>query len=286
MKFRFLGIALALVTTQAAFAWNELGHMVAASIAYGRLAPSVKTECDRLLAIGGNGKAQTFIDAGPWADDVRRERPETGPWHYINYHFRTDGKATELQPEPENVEVAIAQQLNILKDHSQSDATRADALRFIIHFVGDAHQPLHAVARDTDEHPSGDKGGNDFLITAPEGLTPKPKNLHSLWDAGCGLFAGRRSTRPLSATKLAEVNIFAEQLVGNYRAVVIEAAKDLNPHTWTQEGLALAKAQVYGLSENATPDESYLNKGREIAGKRIVLAGLRLSSLLNKALGS
>ena len=82
------------------------------------------------------------------------------------------------------------------------------------------------------------------------------------------------------------MNIFAEQLVGNYRAVVIEAAKDLNPHTWTQEGLALAKAQVYGLSENATPDESYLNKGREIAGKRIVLAGLRLSSLLNKALGS
>lgn len=285
MKLRVLGVIVSLAATQAALAWNELGHMVAASIAYKRLSPSVRSECDRLLLIGGNGKAQTFIDAGPWADDVRRERPETAPWHYINYHFRTDGKPTDQQPEPENVEVAIAKQVDILKDKLQTDAVRADALRFIIHFVGDAHQPLHAVARDTDAYPTGDRGGNSFTITPPEGLVPQPKNLHFLWDEGCGLFAGKRASRPLTESKTAEVTAFGDQLLTNYGSIVASQARDLDPHTWTQEGLALAKAQVYNLKEGGAPDEQYLKQGRETSGKRIVLAGLRLSSLLNKALG-
>lgn len=285
MKLRIFGAVWVLAMTQSAFAWNELGHMVAAKIAYGRLKPSVQAECNRLLLIGGNGKSQTFWDAGPWADDIRRDRPETGPWHYIDYHFRTDGKPTDQKPDAENVETAIQKMSAILGDKSQTDEARAEALRFLIHFVADSHQPLHNVARDTDEHPTGDRGGNDFPIIAPEGLVPAPKNLHFLWDEGCGLFAGRRQTRPLSEKNQAELATFADQLVANYGGAVQSGARDLNPSTWTHEGLALSKSQVYSLTQGAVPDAEYLRKGREISGKRVVLAGFRLAGLLNKTMG-
>jgi S1/P1 nuclease len=283
MRTRSLLWLAALPLFVPAYGWNDTGHMVTGAIAYARLDHKAKTEADRLLKIGSTETTSDFMTACVWADDIRRTRRETGPWHYIDYHFRSDGKPTPSKPDAENVETALAKFTAILKDPSQPDADRADALRFIMHFVGDSHQPLHAVSRDSDAMPDGDKGGNAFMIIPPAGLTPQPKNLHSLWDQGCGLFNGTR--RPLSEGGVSKIQDLASSLTGKYADEESRAAKDLDPTDWTHESLKLAQTQVYSLQEGSEPSEEYLEAGRITAGKRIVLAGLRMANLLNKLIG-
>jgi len=266
-----------------AWSWDDTGHMVASAVAYERLTPTAKAEANRLLAIGGDSKTQDFLGASAWADDIRRSRPNTGPWHYIDYHFRSDGQPTSNQPDSQNVENAIKVFTGVLADRTQPDAQRADALRFLMHFVEDSHQPLHCVSRDSDEYPQGDRGGNEFSIVAPDGLSPVPHNLHALWDEGAGLFPHYR--RPLSADSETAIYALADRLAAQYGAHEAKMADDLNEHDWTQEGLKLAKNKVYGLTEGATPDPSYLAMVQAVAGQRIVLAGMRLAHLLNKLLG-
>ena len=259
--------------------------MLVAAIAEKGLKPKVKAECTRLLQIGADARNSDFITTSPWADDIRRDRPETGPWHYIDFHFRTDGKPTANKPDTENAVWAIDKFSAVLKDKTKSDAERSEALRFLIHFVGDIHQPLHATARDSDEHPKGDKGGNDFRVTAPEdfkGISRPPRNLHSLWDFGGALFHGEQ--RPLSAESRARILAQANELSQALPPKAFKAVADLNPNDWAAESFAASKSVVYNLQEGTVPSSEYMTKAREVASRRIVLAGYRLSRLLNELL--
>lgn len=249
--------------------------MAAATIAYDELKPDVRKKVDALLASTGSD----FIEASTWADDTRTR--ETAPWHFTNQHFRTDGKPTTNKPEGENVVWAIRKFSGVLADHSASGSAKTEALRYVIHFVADVHQPLHTVARDTDALPDGDRGGNDFHIEPPTGLDPRPHNLHFLWDMGGGLFP--RVHRPADASDEQTIRSFAARLLKDYpapqRAVAVS-----DPEAWAREGLELAKREVYDLQEGSTPNAAYLANCRRISGQRIVLAGKRLAALLNKIL--
>ncbi len=282
---RTLAIGAFVLVSACSQAWIDTGHMIIAAIAQKNLKPNVLAECERLLKIGADAKNTDFVTTGPWADDVRRDRPETGPWHYIDYHFRPDGKPTENRPDAENAVWAIEKFSAILKDKSKPDAERADALRFLIHFVGDIHQPLHATARDTDEHPKGDKGGNDFHIVAPDdfkGMSRPPRNLHSLWDFGGGLYHGE--PRPLTDEGRGRVMTQADSLMKQLPPKSFSAVADLNPEDWAQESFAASKSVVYNLTENTVPSAEYMAKAREVSSRRIVLAGYRLGRLLNQLL--
>lgn len=280
---RFLIGALLLATSAQAFSWSDTGHMVIAAIAERQLKPQALAEAQRLIAIGGTERTSTFLTAACWADDTRTR--ENGPWHYINLHFRTDGKATTNVPEPENAAVAITRFQKVLADRTRPDAERADALRYLLHFVGDLHQPLHAVARDTDEHPQGDRGGNEFRIQPPayaaEAERP-PRNLHSLWDSGCGLF--HYEPRPLNGESERHVRLQADTLLAALPKEDAREATILDPMVWASEGLALAKSVVYNLPENTVPGDAYLKAARTAAAKRAALAGHRLAALLNNTL--
>ena len=267
-------------------AWIDTGHMVIATIAERGLKPKILAETERLLKIGGDAKNADFVTTSPWADDIRRQRPETGPWHYIDYHFRSDGKPDTNKPDAENAVWAIQKFSAILQDKTKSDAERAEALRFLIHIVGDIHQPLHATARDTDELPTGDKGGNDFRITAPPvfgDMTRPPRNLHSFWDFGGGLFRGE--PRPLSSESKARIDALATKLTAEYPAKAFKAVSDLNPDDWAKESFELSKTVVYDLKEGSTPSDAYVQKAQDVSGHRIALAGYRLARLLNQLLG-
>jgi hypothetical protein len=214
---------------------------------------------------------------------VKRKRPTSAPWHFINLHFWPDGQVSDNQPAPENVVAAIKRFSVVLGDHSKTDIERAEALRWVLHFVGDVHQPLHSCARDTNDHPYGDKGGNDFDIIAPTGISPAPKNLHFLWDLGGGLFPGTR--RPLTPTGLGRIERLAQALVDANGAAAEKAVTTMDPIKWAQEGLAIAKSSVYaGIEEGEEPSEAYLSKTREISGLRVTIAGFRLAKLLNSSL--
>ncbi|MDR3690170.1 MAG: S1/P1 nuclease [Fimbriimonas sp.] len=266
-------------------AWIDTGHMLVATIAAANLKPKVRAECDRLLKNGADERNADFVTTSPWADDVRRDRPETGPWHYIDYHFRSDGKPTTNQPDAENAVWAIRKFSAILKDHSKPDAERSEALRYLIHFVGDIHQPLHATARDSDEHPNGDKGGNDFRIGTAAifaGESRPPRNLHSFWDFGGGLFKGER--RPLSRPARERIDTLAQSLMERMPMRSMGGVKDMNPENWAKESFQIAKTLVYDLPENSVPSDEYVRRAQNASSQRITLAGYRLARLLNELL--
>ena len=282
---RQLAVISLVILAASSQAWIDTGHMLVDAIAEKNLTPKVKAECDRLLKIGADDRNTDFVSTGPWADDVRGQRRETGPWHYIDIHFRTDGKPNTNKPDAENAVWAIEKFSAVLKDKQKPDAERAEALRFLLHFVGDIHQPLHSSDRDSDEHPTGDKGGNDFRIIAPDvfnEMPRPPRNLHSFWDFGGGLFQGER--RPLAPDSRARIDKLAVTLTTEYPKKALPEANDLKPMDWAHESFELSKTVVYDLKEGTKPSDAYVKKAQEVSGRRIALAGYRLANLLNSLL--
>lgn len=287
-SLRSAALLFAATFAVSAHAWNADGHMVIAAIAQQGLTPAARAEADRLLKIDPTERATDFISTGPWADDIRSSRKETGGWHFIDIYFRPDGKPAQNKPDEENVVWAIDKFSKVLADHSQPDAARAEALRFLIHFVGDIHQPLHATSRETDALPKGDRGGNDFKIEAPSIFANDerpPKNLHSLWDAGVGLF-DVNERRPLSEKGLQEIEDQARTLTAALPRKALPEVNDQNPADWAQESLTAAKTVVYDLPEGAVPSDAYIKKAQQVVARRATLAGYRLADLLNRLLKS
>ena len=163
--------------------------MMTAKIAFDRLNPKAKAEAVRLMAIPINpseitNKRLGFFRGSVWPDDVRN-RPGfefSGNLHFADFPFSVDSTPLPELPEPENVIVALGRYVRVLKT-SADDNERAQALRFIIHFVGDIHQPLHCSARVDKKNPGGDQGGNLFFIKVPDRV-----KLHSFWDGGLNSF--------------------------------------------------------------------------------------------------
>jgi S1/P1 Nuclease len=169
------------------FGWGAGGHMMVAQIAFQRLNANAKAHVEKLLAIPIDPKdvtaeSENFVDAAHWADDVKNLPDfEFSPdLHFIDYPFSADKTKlpTDL-PKKDNIVKALTDYVNTLKT-STDENEQAEALRFIIHLVGDIHQPLHCATRVTKKHPEGDRGGNDFAIKLPgaDGKLNKAK-LHS-----------------------------------------------------------------------------------------------------------
>jgi hypothetical protein len=161
----------AFIFAPVAAGWGGTGHQVVALIAEDLLdAPAQK--CIRELL----GDAHiSDAEIANWADEIRRERRETGPWHYVNIPVDATGfdRARDGR-DGNNVVDAIERQLKILADRSAPIDQRREALKFVVHFVGDMHQPLHCADRN------GDKGGNARLVFFPN--QAKATSLHSIWD--------------------------------------------------------------------------------------------------------
>jgi nuclease S1 len=152
-----------------AFAWGPEGHSLVARIAEAQLTPAVRA---RVLEILGPGK--TMPSVASWADEVRRARAETGPWHYVD--IPNDKKHLDMERDcakGDCVISALSRLRQTLRDPASTPDQRREALMFIIHFVGDMHQPLHS-------SDNKDRGGNSVQLTFHDRKT----NLHSLWDSG------------------------------------------------------------------------------------------------------
>ncbi len=274
-----LGLFFALVPLLAN-AWNDLGHSVIAKMAYAQLTPKAKRQVDALLKVGVSPKYQSLAMASVWADATKNQT--SGPWHYINLHFRTDGEPVTNLPADENVVSAIQKFAKGLSNKSLSRKDGAEALRYLLHLVADAHQPLHCVARDSVAFPNGDRGGNDFPIKTT-GLPSRADNLHSAWDYGCGVFVSR--VRVGDGGREGVASRIANEIAKQYPPSSFKVrAKIDDPNAWTKEGLKIAKDFVYTAKEKKSLSKSYLTKGQRISRERAALAAYRLANALNKAL--
>lgn len=170
-----LCVLLLLLVTGPAAAWGKLGHRLVGHLASDELTPAARGEIARLLVAETD---PTLAGVASWADELRDNDPtlgrRTSKWHYVN--IAEHGCAfdtTRACAGNDCVVGAINTQATILADRGRSDADRRDALKFVVHFIGDVHQPLHAaLARD--------KGGNDVQVQ----FDGRGSNLHSLWDSG------------------------------------------------------------------------------------------------------
>jgi nuclease S1 len=167
MNLRILIVAiLSLAFATNGSAWGTQGHQVVANLAYAQLTAKAKTEVGRLLAFEPGA---TLASISIWADETRNRT--TAPWHYVNFPRDTCTYAAQRDcPDGQCVVGAIERQLAVLASEAPGEK-RLNALKYVVHFVADVHQPLHAGYAD-------DRGGNRYqLQTFGRGA-----NLQALWD--------------------------------------------------------------------------------------------------------
>lgn len=270
--------------------WGDGGHMIVANIAYARLNPAAKAQVDKLIKIDIEpatitAKDLDFVNAAHWADDLRPVEgfSDTLGLHFVDNPFSTDGTTlpTDL-PEPLNVITALKKYVNILKT-STDDNERAQALRFIIHFVGDIHQPLHCSTEVTAKLPEGDRGGNLFKIklVGSNGKS-EASELHRYWDGGIGDFpkTGANFTPPPLAQISPAVKRITKEFPDTDDGWKTGGTEDFDG--WAKESSDLAQSVAYqGITPNSKPSAAYNQKALKTAHQRVAWAGYRLAALLN-----
>jgi hypothetical protein len=295
--------AAVLAYPQDAFAWNRAGHMVSGAIAYRELLardPSAARRAIELLRthpayqsrwlpmITTHGMADhdilLFMLAARWPDDVRDEPQYDHPtWHYINLAVIPPGDTTRPPSETSGeLVIETAHNLAVLRDPESPDADKAIALSWVLHLVGDIHQPLHATNFFSTRWPQGDRGGNGMFIRATP--TAQSINLHSFWD---GLIIGSDDTR---STMNRAIALRAAHPAGPLATQIAV----LSPMTWAaDESLPLARQLAYlggTLGAGTVRDSAsvlpstYASNAQRVAEERVTLAGYRMGALIAAAL--
>ncbi len=242
-----------------AWAWGRLGHRVAGKIAESRLRPAAKAAVEALLEPG-----ESIPDVSTWADEVRRDRRETGPWHYINIPITESKYDAKFVPKEGCVVTKIDDFRKILADTKAPRVERQEALKFLIHFVEDMHQPVHVGHRD-------DRGGNDLQVQ----FFDRGTNLHSVWDSGL-----------IDQANLTEAQ-WVEKLNKSITPEQVEAWSKGTPADWATESLAAAKSAYKNapstdpLKKGAKLGQTYQNANLPVVERRLAMAGVRLAWILN-----
>ena len=230
----FLGFVF-LFFPLSSFAWYALGHMVVAEIAYQHLTPTARVEVDKLTVFFNKeySVSHTLVDMSYWPDELRKQKIDMfSHWHYIDLSFSDDNTPVINVADRDNAVWTLEKMTAVIRNKQANPYERARFLAFYTHIVGDLHQPLHAAARISAEHPKGDQGGNLFFVK----MNGERKTLHAVWD---GVF-DELSGRPDPAVARAQASV----LVSLYPPAFFGArSHDLEPKHWAQEGLEKAQNQ-------------------------------------------
>ncbi len=287
-----LALFLALLFANPAPAWWETGHRTVARIAVFHLTPAARARIARILSVPDTPEsvADALSVASTWPDETKAET-KTGSWHYIDLAIQDDESDIPLRCKNDDCVTArirlFAAQLSGYA--SSTSVSEPDALRYLVHFVGDVHQPLHTIS-------DADLGGNCEQIAPPIG---EAKNLHAVWD-GIIVNSIGESDRDLAADLERNLESFSEQLRGD---LALGTETD-----WTWESHKLGIKDIYrSLSIPVEPvifpancqaapleisnlalhlPSSYIDDMRPVVREQLTKAGLRLARLLNDSLAS
>lgn len=267
-----LSICLMLLLPFQLCAWGRKGHQVVARIAFNHLSGKSKAAIAALLQADQNDKEQCgqqasladkFACISTWADAVRRDPgfTQTASNHFVNIPIflpaaQRHYDANRDCASKDCIIAAIESNRAILADTTKPAAARAQALKFLVHFLGDLHQPLHNVMdRDLDAanpenngrfQDKGDRGGNLKLVN----WLGKPanqfgcENLHSVWDDG--LFEGVNGTD----------NDLAQALDKALTKQKIAKLSQGSAIDWSNEAVKLAVSKVYKLPQRNPHDKA------------------------------
>ncbi|MEM7355125.1 MAG: S1/P1 nuclease, partial [Acidobacteriota bacterium] len=238
----------------ATLAWRSTGHMVTAQIAYDELEATARREVDRLVAVfSEHSPYDDAVTASLWADHLKQVGVEAfDRWHYINLPLSSGFRGPVPESAADNVVWAIEQASAALRGPAD-DLAKAWMLHFLLHLVGDIHQPLHCVSRYSRQHPEGDRGGNDFLLSG------KHPQLHAFWDFGADLFPD------LDGKDWAtQGRALTDSITGAVPKRAVPRWQRSAPKVWAEEGQRLAKEVVYaGIEEGTEPSAEYKARAQQ-----------------------
>lgn len=255
---------LAITLSPAAQAWGGQGHRLVADIAHTRLTPHTAAQVQALLALEGHA---SMADVASWADELRERDPALGQrsakWHYVNIADRQLPAAANCQYQAHQhchdrdcVVAAVQDQGKRLADTRLPASERLQALKFVVHFVGDVHQPMHAGY-------GHDKGGNEFQIQ----FDGRGSNLHALWDSG------------MIRTRGLDDAGYLQRLL----AQPDDNAALTSAQHWAEHSCRIAIAPgVYPADRHITP--AYVQAHLPTAEVQLRAAGEQLGALLNQLL--
>jgi hypothetical protein len=253
---------IVLVSFLAAFSltlisWGRVGHKTVATIAYNHLTPKARSMVKSLLA------DTTMADISSWADEVRM-KPEyeyTTPRHYVDLPLHLSYKVftdTVLYQKADNVYKAVVQCEKDLSSKQTNKEQKAVALKYLVHFIGDLHQPMH-VSRAEDQ------GGNTIQLQ----YNGEATNLHSLWDS------------KLIGT---EGKSFEQMAVDYDKATPAQIAQwQKDPlMKWLWESYQITTKLYAEIEQNNDVGEDYYKSHIGIVNQRVEMGGIRLAGILNR----
>ncbi len=301
-----------------ASAWGDRGHRTVVRIAARYLEPAVACEVARLLETDTAHVADRLADVASWADPpIKRERRYTSNWHFVDIPVSFDAKHEPTRHTYTACEHCVADDYGdcalgalsrlapVLGNVHEQPISRVEALKFVVHIVGDIHQPFHAINDETDGTKKGDMGGNLKAINWL-GQTTNPRwkdqwTLHSVWDEG---IIDETFTR--NGWSDADEAKYAAKLVGTLPApgsAEWQAIERGTPIEWTTASYGLG-VEAYARMWKAPYDPAYQFTGLDrkphtgiftfavaeyttdapIVDRQLQRAGVRLAKLLNDTL--
>lgn len=239
--------------------WGVKGHRTIAIIAEKHLNTHTAN------VVFANLKSENMIDVSTWADEIKNQPQykNTSSWHFLNLPLglNHDQFADAVGKLPgDNVYTAILKAEDNLKDQALSIEQKRDALKFLIHLVGDAHQPMHVSKKE-------DRGGNTIQVRFDD----KGTNLHGLWDGKLIDHEG------LSDTEMAKQ-------YDNASPAQIQQWQIDSHMQWLWESYQLSSQLYTDVDKSKNIDEVYYRHYIPVVHQRIEQAGIRLAGVLNKVL--
>ena len=264
LRMRLVAFSAILIIASAAqaFAWGSEGHRIVAEIAEQYLEPGPARQVRDLLAIEN---AATLADVSNWADQIRGQRRDTAPWHFVDIPIGAAvyDPARDC-PHGDCVVAKIDHFVATLADPGLPPRNRLEALKFIVHFVGDLHQPLHASDND-------DRGGNEIKVKFLGHRT----NLHAVWDTGI-----------LAPAVQGDERGYALKLAGTIAPAELAAWRGGSAADWANERHSIAARFIYGElpHQPGLLPANYGDAALSTIDQQLECAGVRLAAILNQAL--
>jgi S1/P1 Nuclease len=256
-------LAFLLIAPSDSFGWGADGHKIVANIAEARLTPGALAQVQALL------DGAHLADVASWADEVRRDRPATSRWHYVDIPYDATSydpaRDCQVTDHGDCVIAEIGRAEKMLGDASLRKLERAEALKFLVHFVGDMHQPLHCIERKDPATGNGDAGGNAVRVV----FFGQAANLHAVWDSGIVAHGG----------------VTLEQVQKWLATQDERALAQSDPIQWALAAHALAVSHTYVIPDDHQLGDEYVKRNVEVVVAQLGSAGIRLAAILNATLG-
>jgi hypothetical protein len=263
----------------AAWAWGPEGHRIVGRVAQERLSTNARLEVRKLLG------RESLADVANWADEYRVLHRETVPWHFVNIRVQGDGSHDAFKAKTDcedgNCVIEKIKEFEaMLRDKEAGRDERITALKFLVHFVGDIHQPLHCAQRQYRSL-DNDRGGNEVHVRFLD--LKQPLKLHQVWDSTIIVDELLGKNKPEQyAQAMADKLKVMEGAIAEWRKLE-------KPEEWAMESHALAVAHSYkGIPvdqpEGVNPklDQEYVDQAKLVVETQLEKAGVRLADIINR----